>query len=165
MPGKSRDKTHDHIADLLFKLVDAYPDYKEKECRSKTNPILIKFKKDFKEYHPDIWAKTRKTKEIDIYEVWNTEEEREACSDILHAACIDNIRYFHIICVENPRFPDQSWDKNYAKKLVRIFLNHIRNDSNELLLKPENVSYAEIRKNELRDDKRILQSLRKQLDF
>ncbi len=164
MTGKSRDKTHDHIVDLLFKLVDSYPDYKEKECYSKGNPIHIKFKKDVKEYHPDIWAKIRRTNEIDIYEVWNTEEEREACSDILHAACVDNVKNLSIICVNNPKFKDP-WDINYAKKLVRIFLNHIRNDSNQLLLKPENVYYAEIGKDKLKDDKRILRLLRKQLDF
>jgi len=145
-------------------LVDADPDYKEKEYMSKANPIHVKFKKDVKEYHPDIWAKTKKTNEIDIYEVWNSEEEREACSDILHAACVDNVKYLSIVCVKNFRFQDP-WDKEYAKKLVRIFVNRIRDTSNQLLLKPENVYYAEIGKSELNDDKKVLRSLRKQLHF
>jgi len=163
--GKKYDKTHDHIVDLLHTLVREYPDYQKTQQQSKTYPLIIQSKKDTKEHHPDIWAKVKKTNQIDIYEVWNTEEERQACSDILHAACVDNIRYIHIVCVNNPKFADQAWKKEDAKKLVRIFLDHIRDDSGKLLLEPSMVCYADLGANELEEDNKILKSLKQQLEF
>jgi hypothetical protein len=163
MPNKKTDNMHDHVVSLLFSLVDKDSEYKRKEPQSKTYPLHIHFKKDTKEHHPDIYAQTKSKNEFDIYEVWHTEDEREACSDILHAACIDGIRYFSIVCVDSG-LPDP-WKKEYAKKLVRIFSNSLRNESGKLLLPPDKVYYADIIKEDLRDGNKILQSLKKQLKF
>jgi len=164
LKSKGSDKTHERIVSLLYSLVKADQEYKETKRRTKTYPIHIHFKRDTKEYHPDIWAKTKKKNEIDIYEVWHKEGEREACSDILHAACVDGIRYFSIVCVKNPKV-DDPWEIHYARKVFKIFSNYLRNESGELLLNPEKAYIAEIGADELGDDKRIVQSLRKQLKF
>jgi len=158
-----RDETHDHIVDLLYSLVEKESEYEKTERQSKTYPIHIHFKKDTKEHHPDIYAKTKRTNEIDIYDVWHIEGEREACSDILHAACVDGVRYYSIVCVNSGK-PDP-WTKEYARKLVRIFLNYLRSEKGEPLLKADKVLVAEIDREELRGDKKILQSLKKQLKF
>ena len=81
MSSKRKDKTHDRIVNLLFNLVEKTKEYDKKEPYSKANPIHIHVRKSYTPYHPDIWARTKKG-EIDIYEVWNTEDDRQAASDI-----------------------------------------------------------------------------------
>jgi len=103
--------------------------------------------------------------EIDIYEVWNTEDERQACSDILHAACIDNIKCLHIVCIKNPKNPADSWDKRYAKKITDIFLNKIFKANGDFLLDPTNVCYAELSQSDLSDESKMRGILKKQLEF
>jgi len=165
MRNKSNDKNHDRIVDLLYSLVkDDKKTYKETHDDSTINPIHIHVGREVVPYHPDIWAKTRKKNEIDIYEVWNTEDERSACSDILHAACTDNIRSLSIVCVRNPRFKDP-WTVKYAKTICRVFLDHLRNKSGALLLEITEVYFAEIGKDDIKDDNKIKRSLKAQLDF
>jgi hypothetical protein len=54
----------------------------------KREPIKIAFETLTIYYYPDFWAITKRTKRIDVYEVWNTESEDQAIADIYLSAKI-----------------------------------------------------------------------------
>lgn len=73
---------HDNVVKILKELADKYPHYsKVVPYLDRREPIKIAFEALTVYYYPDLWAINKRTKRIDVYEVWNTESEDQAIAD------------------------------------------------------------------------------------
>lgn len=160
------NRRHDRIIEILFDLLKNDEDYKKRnadhiEENYKSINILSNNNRGpskNREYNPDIWCQLKKTNEIDIIEIWDS-QSREACvEDILFSALTPNVCTLSIICFEKKQ-------QKLASELVKLLLSSLFNDEGELLLEPNKVlPYIILISEEIiNDDNKIKELLRSEL--
>lgn len=83
-------------------------------------------------YHPDVWCKYKKTKKLDVIEVWDEQLEDASVADVILSALAPNIATLSIICFDEKT-------ANLAKKLSKVILGSVYDEKGGLLLDPSNV--------------------------
>ena len=93
---------HNKIIQILFELCTEHKTDSGKKRYSKIyadhigkdiKPIILtartKVKPEAKYYYPDIWVKTKRGPDIQIFEVWHSETKSEAVEDILFSLFVE----------------------------------------------------------------------------
>jgi len=155
---------HDNVVKILKELADKYPHYsKVVPYLDRREPIKIAFEALTVYYYPDLWAINKRTKRIDVYEVWNTESEDQAIADIYLSAKIPNLLNICIVCVKTRK---NSWTKEHAYNIVVTVLKDLEAGNPSLKsVRVSHVFIAEVGRNELKDDKKLRESLSRQFEF
>ena len=145
LPQPSVQRTiHDRVVKTLFRLANQHASYKEVYADNigvtfkplfVTSPPAKGVHPDVQPYNPDVWAKLRNNT-IDVYEVWDSQGERERRSDcvedILLPALTENIGTLSIVC-----FDQQTAE--FARKLTRIILPQVADGQGTPKLDTSNV--------------------------
>jgi len=116
-------------------------------------------KPESKYYYPDIWTTTKRSSEVQIFEVWHSETRSEAVEDILFSSFVEGLSYLHIICTGNNLL------SNDATELVNLILNKVRDEDGEVRLKTNSVYITEVPENLSENVSKIKSYLTKELDF
>jgi hypothetical protein len=155
---------HDRVVKMLKELAEGYHHYsKVVPYLDKREPIKIAFETFTIDYYPDLWAVTKRLKKIDVYEVWNTESEDQAIADIYLSAKIPNLLNICIVCVKTR---SDSWTKEHAKNIIVTVLKDLEAGNPSLKsVRVGHVFIAEVGRNELKDDKKLRESLTRQFEF
>lgn len=133
--GRSR---HDRVVQILYGLCkplykEAYADHIN-DSNYRIIPIHSGYKLETPEiyqYRPDLWCKSRNGK-VDIIEVWDTQSKEASGIDILFSALIPDAASLSIVC-----FDEET--RNLARKLSKVILTSIFNQSGEALLSHQEV--------------------------
>jgi hypothetical protein len=83
-------------------------------------------------YHPDVWARIRRSSNIDVYEVWDSQTVSDCVEDVVLSALTPNIYTLSIICFDSEA-------ANLAKELVSTVLASIHDAKGNRLLDPSKV--------------------------
>lgn len=84
-------------------------------------------------YHPDVWARIRRSNRIDVYEVWDSQSDSDSVEDLVLSALTPNVETLSIVCFE----PDTA---SYARDLVSTILGSMYDSKGNRFLDPSEVA-------------------------
>jgi hypothetical protein len=154
---------HGKVIHALSILAKNYSDYQTGEIHSEERlprPALVPVGKGSLQiyYMPDLWAKCKKRSQFDVYEVWDSQDRDKAFFEVFRVAYTPGIRYYHIVCISDSR---EGWTRDDAVELERGVLDNLR----DAVIDSQDVSVAEVDKNEVTNPRLLRSSLSKQLEF
>lgn len=83
-------------------------------------------------YHPDVWARLKRTNRIDAIEVWDSQSASDSVEDLVLSALTPNIETLSIVCFD-------SETSELAKELTSTILSSIHTSKGRRLLNPSDV--------------------------
>ncbi len=160
---------HNKVIEILYEICKSYPQYRPHN-KIYAHHIKEKYRKiDLYEtakrgrpvkysYEPDLWCEA-KNKDIDIFEVWDTQDGKDCVEDIILSALVKNVYSLSIVC-----FSKDAYDR--AETLTNIILRPLRNEEGGYLLDPrKNVLVAFLPKESLGNRAKIKEILKRELKF
>lgn len=162
-------RRHNRVIEILYEISKSYKLY-EPYNKIYAHHIKEKYRKiDLYEtakrgkavrysYEPDLWCGTKK-KGIDIFEVWDTQGDKDCVEDIILSALVKNVSSLSIVCFSKDVY-------NRAETLINIILRPLHSEEGGYLLDPrKNVFIALLPEESLEDEKKIKEILKRELKF
>lgn len=159
---------HNKVIEILCEISKTYPLYKPYN-KIYAHHIKEKYRKiDFYatakkgkavrySYEPDLWCEGKKG--IDIFEVWDTQDDKDCIEDIILSAAVKNVLSLSIVC-----FSKDVYDR--AETLINIILPHLRNEEGGFLLDPrKGTLIALLSEESLRNKTKMKEILKRELKF
>lgn len=158
---------HDEIISILLELCKDYKVYKKAYRGSQKHRLafaipLSRGEPIAVQYEPDVIAEWRRGGYKDVFEVWHSESEGDAISDILypalHKAQNREIKYLCIICT------GYNLGKDKAEYLKNLILN-LRDKEGKELFEPGEILITEIPENIQQNREKMKAYLEAELEF
>jgi len=129
----------------------------KKICDGNSEPLAISYKKYTYYYQPDLYLVYPK-KDIDVFEVIDTESEGEAVMDIVYSALTPGIHCISVVCSDESKLED-------IKKHARIILNKFFDEDKKSYARIFNKNYFVYVPRNAKSFKAIKKQLKKELDL
>ena len=161
------DERHDKAVKILLELARTYKPYGEVSAYKSRDYKKISIISSHKRgkvvgypYYPDLWCKYTRSNKLDIFEVWNKQNDDACVDDIVLAALTPNVQSLYIVCLEKSKH-------ELAQILVKVILSSLFNEKKKYLLDPSEVMrHVKLIPNEiLKDDCKMREFLHDELEF
>ncbi len=134
-------RRHNQVVKILYELCQSHRDYIEVSADQigvpfKPIDIVSQHAKGQRPaiypYHPDVWAKLKRTNTKDTYEVWDGQSASDSVGDIVLSALTPSIRTMSMVCFDQHT-------SELAETLAKVILPSIRNEKGAVLLSKDDV--------------------------